>query len=599
MGRPRGTALVVWSGTADQQRGRNEIRWPGRRAPRFAPDVCGLVRSCVGLGIDSATLALRSSYGLGVLLLGVSSTSLGGCYTGIATGEPGPQQMEDDGEAEEEPDDPEPPTDDGEDAECPPLDHEFRAVPVPTAQLSAELARALGLETPVVRDLLQDYALGYGASADFDNRDTTTLIVANTTETLLPAMEALSELWLAGHDDACSDAGCGATRLDDAAQRLRVSADVRQSAGEVFDNAMELGLVDEALGLGVTRMLMSPEVLFMGANPDQPSAHVRLAATLGSRSLGPDEQNLPVDELLDDLLAGSAPDVLAERFALRWLGVDKTLSELEFGDPDLLPVEPEILESLREEARLFFWRWVSEDAPLSALVSSETTFLNETLASYYGIDGVVGDEFREVETQGKRDAGLLSLGAVHLATGASSETSVVVRGHWMLDNFLCFPLPPPPDPNEVAEVEAELDDTAPAGETPRQRSEARRAVPTCAGCHNIMDEVGFGLESFDAWGAAREEYPDGSPVEAYGQLPTGESFMDYRELADALQTAPEFQACVTRKLATYLVGRELNASEQCRIDALASELDADLNAQDWIRLIVDSGVVGTDEGGKS
>ena len=52
----------------------------------------------------------------------------------------------------------------------------------------------------------------------------------------------------------------------------------------------------------------------------------------------------------------------------------------------------------------------------------------------------------------------------------------------------------------------------------RQRLGAHRANPACAGCHNILDPVGLGLEHFDAIGRYRETYATGLPVDAVGKL---------------------------------------------------------------------------------
>ncbi|MES2572473.1 MAG: DUF1588 domain-containing protein, partial [Verrucomicrobiota bacterium] len=67
------------------------------------------------------------------------------------------------------------------------------------------------------------------------------------------------------------------------------------------------------------------------------------------------------------------------------------------------------------------------------------------------------------------------------------------------------------------------------GLTFRQRLELHRAEPRCAGCHARMDPLGFGLENFDALGNWRTTV-GGSPVDASGQLVTGEKFSGPIEL---------------------------------------------------------------------
>ena len=57
------------------------------------------------------------------------------------------------------------------------------------------------------------------------------------------------------------------------------------------------------------------------------------------------------------------------------------------------------------------------------------------------------------------------------------------------------PLPPPPN---VPELKETGDDGKP--HSVRERMEAHRVNPVCAGCHKVMDPIGFALENFDAVG---------------------------------------------------------------------------------------------------
>ena len=56
----------------------------------------------------------------------------------------------------------------------------------------------------------------------------------------------------------------------------------------------------------------------------------------------------------------------------------------------------------------------------------------------------------------------------------------------------------------------------------REQLEEHRANPARAGCHNLMDPIGFALENFDAVGRWRE-YEDGAEIDVNGGLLTGAS----------------------------------------------------------------------------
>jgi hypothetical protein len=108
----------------------------------------------------------------------------------------------------------------------------------------------------------------------------------------------------------------------------------------------------------------------------------------------------------------------------------------------------------------------------------------------------------------------------------------------------------------------------------RQQLELHRADPGCASCHQVMDEIGFGLENFDAIGRWRET--DGKhPVDALGVLPTGERFNGPAELTTVLAARGEDVArCVAEKLLTYALGRGLEYYDRCAVDRIVQRLQA-------------------------
>jgi len=94
-----------------------------------------------------------------------------------------------------------------------------------------------------------------------------------------------------------------------------------------------------------------------------------------------------------------------------------------------------------------------------------------------------------------------------------------------------------------------------APRTLRERMEKHRASPTCAGCHKLMDPLGFALENFDATGAWRTREA-GVPLDASGQLADGTKVDGVVALRNALLARSDvFVRTVTEKLMTYALGR--------------------------------------------
>ena len=96
-----------------------------------------------------------------------------------------------------------------------------------------------------------------------------------------------------------------------------------------------------------------------------------------------------------------------------------------------------------------------------------------------------------------------------------NRTSPVQRGKWILTNLLGKP-PDPPPPGVPA-----LKEHADAGTLTslRERMEEHRENPACAGCHKVMDPLGFSLENFDAVGQWRTN-DDGAKIDPSGVCST-------------------------------------------------------------------------------
>jgi hypothetical protein len=186
------------------------------------------------------------------------------------------------------------------------------------------------------------------------------------------------------------------------------------------------------------------------------------------------------------------------------------------------------------------------------LMTADYTFVNGRLAAHYGIPNVVGSQFRRVTLADDARKGLLGKGAILLLTSHPDRTSPVVRGKWILDNLLGTPPPPPP-----ANVPPLEEKNAAKPRTVREQMEAHRANPACAGCHRVIDPLGFALENFDAVGAWRDR-DAGTVIDASGQLTDGSRVDSVVTLRQALLKRPEvFVRTFTEKLLTYALGRGL------------------------------------------
>jgi hypothetical protein len=250
------------------------------------------------------------------------------------------------------------------------------------------------------------------------------------------------------------------------------------------------------------------------------------------------------------MLADPRSKALTDNFAEQWL----FLRNLKNKQPNL-DAFPDFDDNLRqamlEETKLFFTSIVKEDRSVLDLMSADYTFVNERLARHYGIPDVYGSQFRRVKVTDESRRGLLGQASILTVTAYPNRTSPVQRGKWILTNILGVP-PTPPPPN-VPELKENGEDSKPR--SLRERMEQHRADPVCAGCHKVMDPVGFALENFDAIGRWRTT-DDGASIDPSGTLFNGAKVDGPAALRQMLVSRPEtFVGVMTEKLMTYALGR--------------------------------------------
>jgi len=228
-------------------------------------------------------------------------------------------------------------------------------------------------------------------------------------------------------------------------------------------------------------------------------------------------------------------------------------------------------KALGDESRLFFAATINDGRSALDLVRTDYSFLNERLASHYGISGVTGSEMRRVSTAGSARGGILTQASFLTATSSSENTSIVQRAKWVLTNLLCehLPAPPPGIVDSVPPPDPGL------GLTNRESLTIRTANAPCNGCHVNMNPIGFGLEVYDAVGAFRT-MDRGKTIDPSGMLPDGQTFQDSEGLMQLLKQDPRFPACMSKKIMTYALGRGLAAScDDAALQTLGEQFKAD------------------------
>jgi len=346
------------------------------------------------------------------------------------------------------------------------------------------------------------------------------------------------------------------------------------------------GSFEEGVRLAVQAVLVSPHFLFrweLDGAPDNPESvrllnEFELAARLSFFlwNSQPDDQLLKyankvqlrknlgkeVERMLKDVKAQS----FIESFVGQWL----ELRNLNVYQPDkkLFPIfTPSLRNDMRRETELLFSHIMRGNHSVLELLSADYSFVNEPLASHYGINGVKGKNFRSVSLRGTHRGGILGHASILTITSDPNRTSPVKRGKYVLENILGTPPPaPPPDVPPLSE-------SGKISGTLRDQFMKHRQDPACASCHKLMDPIGFAFENYDAIGRYRTK-DNGLPIDAGGKLETGESFDNATDLRRILfsQKQEYFARCMTEKMLTYALGRGLEYYDKRTIDRIVARL---------------------------
>lgn len=130
------------------------------------------------------------------------------------------------------------------------------------------------------------------------------------------------------------------------------------------------------------------------------------------------------------------------------------------------------------------------------LLTSSQTFVSPALAAHYGLE--VPSEPAWVPYGADR-AGVLSHGSfLSLSLTKQTDTLISRRGAMIGRRLLCEAILPPP-PNVAVDMGVVVEEGACKAD-----AYAAHAQNSCAGCHNVIDGIGFGFERYDGLGRYRE-----------------------------------------------------------------------------------------------
>jgi hypothetical protein len=149
--------------------------------------------------------------------------------------------------------------------------------------------------------------------------------------------------------------------------------------------------------------------------------------------------------------------------------------------------------------------------------------------------------------------GVLGLGAVVSLRAKPNSTSPTLRGLFVRERFMCQAIHLPADqPPDITETQMRSNPR-----TTRELYELHAANDTCAGCHALLDPVGFNFEDLDAAGRFRVT-ENGFPVDTTGLFQDSDvnGMMANRgDLATALSQSEWVRECVAIQAFRFYFGQ--------------------------------------------
>jgi hypothetical protein len=263
------------------------------------------------------------------------------------------------------------------------------------------------------------------------------------------------------------------------------------------------------------------------------------------------------------LIATARARETALDFQDQWLGLSRLegaareAPDLAYGPTELVPDFKASLAAFLEDAMF------GEIGTVQNLFTSPKLFVNQKLAPLYGVNAPAGEGF-EASTSANRN-GLLTQPAVMALLAHADQSAPVLRGAFVRERILCLPVDPPPP--EVNPSPPPVDVNA----TTRERFAQHTAEPTCAGCHVLIDGVGFGFERFDQFGRYRA-LEHSLPVDDSGEVVGTEdpqlegAFVGAAELSARIAASDRVRDCVATHWYRYAMGRVEDNADACSLE---------------------------------
>ena len=372
---------------------------------------------------------------------------------------------------------------------------------------------------------------------------------------------------------------------------------LRRLYGQLRDDGQS---VEASIRSVVIAILMSPDFCYIHTTrPNGNGIYPLNSDDLATRLSFFLWSSLPDDQLLaaaqngklqnEDELAEQAKRMLnddrIEAFAREFLGQWLRYRDYLAKDPINAEAFPgytqELREAMFEEPVRLATHLIRTNQPITHLLNSDMTFVNQSLARHYAGEierqynhatGLKNDQTWKPVT-GLHQAGrggLFGMAVILTKNSAGERTSPVKRGFWSVHHLLGQHFPPPP-----ANVPELPTSEKKAAATIRELLAAHVADAQCAMCHTHIDGLGLAMEGFDPIGRSRTKDSAGRNIDNVATLPNGQTAEGIPGLIEYIEQhrRQDFIRTLCSKFLGYALGRSINLSDQPLLTAMEHALE--------------------------
>jgi Protein of unknown function (DUF1592)/Protein of unknown function (DUF1588)/Protein of unknown function (DUF1595)/Protein of unknown function (DUF1587) len=306
-----------------------------------------------------------------------------------------------------------------------------------------------------------------------------------------------------------------------------------------------------------------------GTGPDSTLLSAADSANSGSLSM-----SSMIDQQAMRLVASTAASnpTAVMGFMNGWLGLPRLFTTAH--DATVYQIAASVQTDMQTESQDLIMEAFNGSGTFGSVLTADHSFLNAELASFYNITGVTGTTFKSVKYGGSitRDPGLLATGTILNGYARPDEDSPTQRGHMIRSRMLCQDISPPPPGLNTTFMPATTT------ETTRDHFINEHEQGQCAGCHKLMDWIGFSFENYDGWGRYRTtdntlavndsgiiySDPEGNNDNVTGLSGTG-------SLSAYLAGSDDVTRCMQRYWTYYVYGSSSWSQDGCTYDSVYNE----------------------------